>query len=67
MKRRFRLYEIEHQGDESQAVSDLQRAGCTDVRVIARDYDGEESIAVEAVIPEGMTMTQLADAAEVCL
>jgi hypothetical protein len=48
----FRIYEIEHSGDESHAVSELRRLGCEDVKVIHRDYEGEESIRVTCYLPD---------------
>lgn len=50
--RTFRIYEVEHQGDEDGATSALYRAGCRNIRVLERDYEGEESILVSADIPE---------------
>jgi hypothetical protein len=63
IKKRFRVYEVEHQGDEQEAISELLRVGCVSVKVIERDYNGEESIAVECVVPEGVKLSE----AEVCL
>ena len=67
---RFRIHEIEHQGDESDAISALLGAGCVSVKVLSRDYqecECEESIAVECDLPEGMTLRQLEEKAELCL
>lgn len=51
---RFRVYEIEHHGDESAAISELSSAGCSEIKVIERDHEGEESIAVECLLPTGV-------------
>jgi hypothetical protein len=68
--KRFYIHEIEHQGDEDDAIRGLSRAGCTKIKVLRRDYqecECEESIAVECELPEGMTLRQLERKAEVCL
>jgi hypothetical protein len=51
---RFNIYEIEHHGDEQSAVAELHRVGCSEVEVIARDHDGDESIRVECVLPDSI-------------
>lgn len=66
MKRRFRIYEIEHQGDECEALSELSRIGCLDIEVISRDYircECEESIAVQCVVPPHVKLEE----ADLCL
>lgn len=55
MRARFRVYEVEHQGDEAEALHDLRKAGCDNIEVLSRDFEGEESIAVAVDLPEGMT------------
>lgn len=54
--KRFRIYEIEHQGDESHALSQLTKAGCTNIRVIGRDFDEDESILVECRVPDEVNL-----------
>jgi len=63
----IRIYEIEHGGDQSHAISELQRVGCTDIKVLACDYEGEESMVVQFTAPEGMTKQQLEEETELCL
>jgi len=64
--KRFKLYEIEHHGDESNAISELHRVGFENVRVLDRDHENEESISVEAIVPEGMSFSAMLAEAEVC-
>lgn len=54
MKARFAVYEIEHGGDESSALAALAAGGCKAVKVLRRDYEGEEAILVEAELPADM-------------
>lgn len=42
---RLRIYEIEHQGDESHALEALHQAGATNITVESRD-EWEESMVV---------------------
>jgi len=57
------VYEIEHEGDEDDAITELKAAGCRGLRVIERAYqttDGsDESMRVELELPEGMTIEEL--------
>jgi hypothetical protein len=55
MRARFNIYEIEHQGDEQQSLEDLQNAGCTNIMVFMRDYEGAEAIRVECDLPDNVT------------
>lgn len=55
---RFRIYEVEHSGDERASLEDLTRAGCSDIRVLARDYEHAEAIAVECTLPAGASSAQ---------
>jgi hypothetical protein len=50
---RFRVYEIEHQGDVDASVEDLKRAGCTGVRILATDFEAE-CMVVECTLPAGL-------------
>lgn len=63
IKVRITIYEIEHEGDEEDALIELQNAGCKAVRVIERAYqdtDGaSESMRVELELPEGLSIDQL--------
>lgn len=52
---RFPVYEIEHGGDEENAIEALGKAGCKDLKVLDRDYEGGESIVVSCVLPAGVT------------
>ena len=54
MTAQFNIYEVEHQGDEQLTIADLAKAGCTDIIVLGRDYEGE-TIRVSCELPEGMT------------
>jgi glutamyl-tRNA reductase len=47
MIRTLTVYEVEHPGDEAAALRALQRAGCTNIKVMGRDYEGAEAIAVQ--------------------
>jgi transcriptional/translational regulatory protein YebC/TACO1 len=49
--RTFMIHEIEHSGDEEDALEALAEGGCTDIEVLERDYEGEESIVVRATLP----------------
>lgn len=51
---RFRVYEIEHGGDESAALELLAKAGCKNIKVLGRDYEGAEAIGVECELPAGV-------------
>lgn len=67
---RFRIYEVEHQGDEQAAVEDLRKAGCDEIKVVCRDYlecECEESIMVECLLPEGMKSAEELGAFEICV
>jgi hypothetical protein len=52
---RFAVYEIEHGGDEEASVADLVKAGCRNVRVVSRDYEGAEAMVVECELPAGVS------------
>lgn len=56
---KFRVYEIEHSGDEAASLADLRKAGFEKVSVLARDYEGSESIVVEATVPAGKSFNEL--------
>ena len=60
MKARFYVYEIEHGGDEVASVDDLVKAGCKNLKVLARGWDGgpgegDDSILVECELPAGVS------------
>jgi len=55
MKARFNLHEVEHMGDEEASIADLQKAGCTNILVIARDHEAG-SIRVECDLPDYASM-----------
>jgi hypothetical protein len=55
MRARFNIYKIGHSGDEQTALDELTRAGCTYIKVLARDHDGNEAIRVECELPTGIT------------
>jgi hypothetical protein len=63
---RFNIHEIEHQGDEDNALSELVKAGCEGIDVVARDYD-DEVIRVDATLPEGWTLQTLEKMTQLCL
>lgn len=63
----FPIYEIEHPGDEQTALESLRAAGCTNIKVIVRDYDSEERIVVQCDLPQGVTLRQLEEQADLCL
>jgi hypothetical protein len=52
LKRRIRVYEIEHDGDLDNAVSDLSLCGAANIEVIECDFDGEESALLRFEIEE---------------
>lgn len=52
---KFRVYEIEHNGDVDASVEDLRKAGCTNVRVLTTDFEESESMVVECTMPAGVT------------
>jgi hypothetical protein len=49
---RFNIYEIEHCGDEEGALAELRRIGATDIEIVARDHEHDESIRVQCVLPD---------------
>jgi hypothetical protein len=63
---RFRIHEVEHESDAAEALNELDKAGCTRVTIIARDYEAE-CILVEATLPEGWTLDALEKQTELCL
>jgi hypothetical protein len=63
----FNIYEIEHSGDEDDAISQLRAAGATDIKVVGRDHEGEESMRVQCVLPDGVTWSQFSERTELCL
>jgi hypothetical protein len=54
MKARFNVFEIEKHGDEETSLMDLATAGCTNILVIARDYE-DGTIRVECDLPDYVT------------
>jgi len=55
----FRVYEIEHSGDEQASIDELRAAGCTDIKVLSRDYSGSESMVVRCDLPPNKTLAQI--------
>jgi hypothetical protein len=65
---RFNIYEIEHHGDEQSAIEELQRVGCTDIEVVARDHEHDESIRVECKWPDSIkSMRELETLTDLCV
>ncbi len=62
----IRIYEVEHQGDELEALYELQDMGCKNARVIDRDYDGEY-ITVVADPPEGKNLMAIIIERDLCM
>jgi methylmalonyl-CoA mutase cobalamin-binding subunit len=51
-KMEFRVYEIEHSEDLSDAISELQRYGAEKITVVSTDFDESESAKFEVFVPE---------------
>ncbi len=49
----FCVWEIEHQGDVAASCDDLERAGCSDIKVHAVDYD-LECMVIRCTLPAGV-------------
>lgn len=65
---RFNIYEIEHHGDEDSAIAELRRVGCTDIHVVARDHEHDESMRVECTLPDSIrSVRELDGLTELCL
>jgi len=62
----IRIYEVEHPGDEFEALYELQDMGCTKARVIDRDYDGEY-VVVSAEVPDGLNLMALIIERDLCM
>ena len=55
MKATLKVNEIEHYSHGENALVDLQKAGCTNIKVLDLDYEDEKSMMVECELPEGVT------------
>lgn len=74
MRIRFSIHEIEHEGDEDDAIAELTAAGCQNVKVVERPYnDGDgcdESMVVECTLPTAVTtleaLQQLCESTCIC-
>jgi uncharacterized protein YcbK (DUF882 family) len=65
---RFNIYEIEHHGDEESAIAELRRVGCTDIQVVARDHEHDESMRVECKLPDSIrSVRELETLTDLCL
>lgn len=51
-KMEFRVYEIEHDDDLGDAISELQRYGAESVNILSIDFEDTESVKFEVIVPE---------------
>lgn len=51
-KMEFRVYEIEHDDDLGDAISELRRYGAESVNILSIDYEDTESVKFEVIVPE---------------
>lgn len=61
------IYEVEHSGDELEALYELEDIGCKNIRVIDRDYEGGEQITVVADPPEGKNLMAFIIERDLCM
>jgi len=51
-KMEFRVYEIEHNDDLEDAISELRSYGAEKITVVSTDFDESESARFEVLVPE---------------
>lgn len=63
----IRVYEVEHPGDEFEALYELKDMGCTRTSVIDRDYYDGEYIVVSADVPDSLNLMALIIERDLCM
>jgi hypothetical protein len=48
----FRVYEIEHDGDLADAITELHKYGAEKISVVSIDFEDTESVKFEIMVPE---------------
>ena len=51
-KLEFRVYEIEHNDDLEDAISELRSYGAENVSILSIDFEDTESVKFEVMVPE---------------